>query len=137
MEAESLNFFTQQFKPSDIILIHPNPKWLWDALTHASNFHCEVVVVFHLWPGYPPYRDFLRGGHLPSFCLNKKLVFPHFKADSPCPAFTGIRNFPSCIFNVRFTGRVLFPCMLQAEGSIQGDCLLGGCYLCNPQCDGR
>ena len=137
VEAIGTNFFTQEFLTTDKILIHPHPKWLWDALTHASNFQCEVVAVLHLWQGYPPYRNFLRGGHLPSFCLNRKIVFPNFQADSPCPAFTGIRNFPTCVFDLRFTGRVLFPDMLQAEGSIRDDCLLGGCYLCNLPCDSQ
>ena len=137
VEAIGTNFFTQEFLTTDKILIHPHPKGVWDALTHASNFQCEVVVVLHLWQGYPPYRNLLRGGHLPSFCLNRKIVFPNFQADSPCPAFTGIRNFPTCVFDIRFTDRVLFPDMLQAEGSIRDDCLLGGCYLCTPPCDSQ
>ena len=65
VEAEGTNFFTREFSTTDKILLHPHPKWLWDALTHASNFQCEVVAVLHLWPGYPPYRNLLRGGHLP------------------------------------------------------------------------
>ena len=104
---------------------------LYDALTHASNFKCEVVVVMHLWQGYPPYRNFLRGGHLPDFCENVKVTKMDFKANSPAPAFSGLRNFSSCIFNIRFTGEVPFPIWLQMEGSQQGGCLLGGCYICD------
>ena len=99
--------------------------------SHASQFNCDAVVVMHLWAGYPPYRNFLQGGHLPSFCTNRKLVQVNFKADSPAPAFSGMRNFSTCIFNINFTGTESFQSMLQAEGSMQGDCLLGGCYSCN------
>merc|ERR1712243_260016 len=71
-----------------------------DALTNASHFKCKVVVVMHIWEGYPPYRNFLKGGHLPSFCHNITLINIEFKASSPAPAFTGIRNFSSCIFDI-------------------------------------
>ena len=81
--------------------------------------------------GLSPYRNFLRGGHLPTFCHNIKVVQIDFKARSPAPAFTGLRRFSSCIFAIKFTGGILFPDWLQAEGSQQGDCLLGGCYLCD------
>ena len=131
VEAEGTNFFTRKFSNSDTILLHPHPVMLYDALSHASQSNCDVVVVMHLWQGYPPYRNFLRGGHLPSFCTNRKLVQVNFKADSPAPAFSGMRNFSTCIFNINFTGTESFQSMLQAEGSMQGDCLLGGCYLCN------
>ena len=104
---------------------------LFNALTHASQFKCKVVVVMHLWIGYTPYRNLLRGGHLPKFCDNIQVVHIDFKASSPAPTFTGLRNFSSCIFNIEFTGGVFFPDWLQAEGSQQGDCLLGGCYVCD------
>ena len=104
---------------------------LYDALTHASHFKCKVVVVMHIWKGYPPYRNFLRGGHLPKFCTDIQMAQINFKASSPAPAFTGIRNFSSCIFTIEFTGRILFPDWLLAEGSQQGVCLLGGCYICD------
>ena len=109
IEAEGTDFFTQKFSSTDIILIHPHPLMLYNALTHASHYKCEVVVVMHLWQGYPPYRNFLRGGHLPTFCKNIKLAQIDFKAGSPAPAFTGLRNFSSCFFNISFTGEVLFP----------------------------
>ena len=82
---------------------------LYDALTHASHFKCKVVVVMHIWKGYPPYKNLLRGGHLPSFCHNVTLTKIDFKACSPAPAFTGIRNFSSCIFDIEFTGGILLP----------------------------
>ena len=104
---------------------------LYDTLTHASQFRCEVVVVMHLWAGYPPYRNFLRGCHLPNFCRDIKLTQIDFKAGSPAPAFTGLRNFQSCIFDISFTGEVPFPIWLQTEGSQQGDCLLGSCHVCD------
>ena len=131
IEVEGTNFFAQKFMTSDVILIHPHPLMLYDALTHAFQFKCKVVVVMHLWKGYPPYRNFLKGGHLPTFCHNIKVVQIDFKASSPAPAFTGLRSFSSCFFDIEFTGRILFPDWLQAEGSQQGDCLLGGCYLCD------
>ena len=131
VEAEGTDFFTQKFKSTDTILVHPHPLMLYNALTHASHYKCKVVVVMHLWKGYPPYRNFLRGGHLPNFCNNIQVVQINFKASSPAPAFTGLRNFSSCIFTIEFTGRVLFPDWLQAEGSQQGVCLLGGCYICD------
>ena len=109
----------------------PHPLMLFDALTHASHFKCKVVVVLHIWQGYPPYRNFLKGGHLPNFCTNIKVAQIDFKAGSPAPAFTGLRNFSSCFFEISFTGQVLFPDWLQAEGFQQGVCLLGGCYLCD------
>ena len=58
IEAEWTDFFTQKFKSSDIILIHPHPLMLFDALTHASHFKCKVVVVLHIWQGYPPTETF-------------------------------------------------------------------------------
>ena len=58
IEAEGTDFFTQKFSSSDIILIHCHPLMLYDALTHAFNSECEVVVVMHLWQGSPPYRNF-------------------------------------------------------------------------------
>ena len=131
VEAEGTDFFTQKFQSSDTILIHPHPLMLYDALTHVSHFKCKVVVVLHIWQGYPPYRNFLKGGHLPNFCTNIKVAQIDFKAGSPAPAFSGIRNFSSCFFEISFTGQVLFPDWLQAEGSQQGVCLLGGCYICD------
>jgi hypothetical protein len=131
VEAIGTDFFTQTFQSTDIILIHPHPLMLFDALTHASHFKCKVVVVMHIWEGYPPYKNFLRGGHLPSFCHNITLVNIDFKASSPAPAFTGIRNFSSCIFDIHFTGDLLLPDWLLAEDSQQGVCVLGGCYVCD------
>ena len=58
IEAEGTDFFTQKLSSSDVILIHCHPIMLYDAFTHASNFKCKVVVVMHLWRGYPPYRNF-------------------------------------------------------------------------------
>ena len=131
IEAEGTDFFTQKLCSSDVILIHCHSLMLYDVLTPASNFKCKVVVVLHLWQGYPPYRNFLRGGHLPYFCENIKLTRINFKAGSLAPAFTGLRNFSSCIFNIRFTGEVLFPIWLQTEGSQQEGCLLGSCFVCD------
>ena len=51
IEALATNFFTQKFKSTDIILIHPHPLMLFNALTHASQFKCKVVVVMYLWMG--------------------------------------------------------------------------------------
>ena len=67
IEAEGTDFFTQKFSSTNVILIHCHPLIPYDALTHASHFRCEVVVVMHLWQRYPPYRNFLREGHLPNF----------------------------------------------------------------------
>ena len=64
VEAEGTDFFIQKFQSTDIILIHPHPLMLFDALTHASQFKCKVVVVMHIWKGYPPYRNLLRGAIL-------------------------------------------------------------------------
>ena len=74
VEAEGTDFFTQKFQSSDIILIHPHPLMLFNELTHTSHFQCKVVVVLHIWQGYPPYRNFLKGGHLPNFCTNIKVA---------------------------------------------------------------
>ena len=104
---------------------------LYDALTHASHFKCKVVVVMHIWKGYPPYRNFLKVGHFLKFCTDIQMAQINFKASSPVPAFTRIRNFSSCIFTIEFTGRILFPDWLLAEDSQQRVCLLGGCYICN------
>ena len=73
----------------------------------------------------------LRGDHLPNFCENIKVTRINFKTGSPAPAYTGLRNFSSCIFNIRFTGEVLFPTWLQTKGSQQGGCLLGSCFICD------
>ena len=131
IEAVGTNFFTMKFTRSDVVLIHPHPCMLFNALRHICQFNCRAVVVMHLWAGYPPYRNFLLGGHLPSFCYNIKVVKIDFKANSPAPAFTGVRNFSSCIFNVDFTGTESLLTLLQSEGSRQGDCLLGGCHICD------
>ena len=131
VEAIGTDFFTQNFQSIDIVLIHPHPLKLYNALTHASHFKCKVVVVMHIWKGYPPYKNLLKGGHLPSFSHNITLAQIDFKACSPAPAFTGIRNFSSCIFDIEFTGEILFPDWLLAEDSQQGVCLLGGCYTCD------
>ena len=58
IEAEGTDFFTQKFSSTHVILIHTHPLLHYDAMTHASQFKCEVVVVMHLWAGYPPYRNF-------------------------------------------------------------------------------
>ena len=65
VEAEGTNFFTRKFVKTDIVLIHPHPLMLFNAILHISQFNCRAVVVMHLWPGYPPYRNLLMGGHLP------------------------------------------------------------------------
>ena len=49
---------------------------LYDALAHASQFKCKVVVVMHLWKGYPPYRNFLRGVTF----LNSVITLKWFKS---------------------------------------------------------
>ena len=131
LRLKGTDFFAKKCVTSDVILLHPHPLMLYDALTHASHYKCKVVVVMHLWRGYPPYKNLLRGGHLPTFCHNIKMAHIDFKACSPAPAFTGLRHFSSCIFDIEFTGKILLPEWLQAEGSPQGDCLLGGCYLCD------
>ena len=131
VEAVGTNFFTMKFTRSDVVLIHPHPCMLFNALRHICQFNCRAVVVMHLWPGYPPYRNFLLGGHLPSFCYNIKVVKIDFRAGSPAPAFTGVRNFSSCIFNMDCAGAVPLITLLQSEGSRQGDCLLGGCHICD------
>ena len=47
IEAEGTDFFTQKLSSSDVVLIHCHPIMLFDTLTHASIFKCEVVVVMH------------------------------------------------------------------------------------------
>ena len=69
VEAEGTNFFTRKFVSSDVVLFHPHPLMLFNAIQHISQFNCRVVVVMHLWIGYPPYRNFLLGGHLTIFLL--------------------------------------------------------------------
>ena len=93
VESSGMNFFTQRITPSDVVLIHTHPLMLFDALLHTSYFNCKVVAVMHLWAGYPSYRNLLLGGHLPSFCENLKVTKIDFKAWSPAPAFSGVRNF--------------------------------------------
>ena len=51
VEALGTDFFTQKFKSTDTILVHPHPLMLYDALTHASYYKCKVVVVMDLWTG--------------------------------------------------------------------------------------
>ena len=53
IEAEGTDFFTQKFSSTNVILIHCHPLKLYAALTHTSHFRCEVMVVMHLWQGYP------------------------------------------------------------------------------------
>ena len=130
VESEGMNFFTQSFVPSDTILIHSHPIMLYDALLHSRFFKCRVVVVMHLWAGYPPYRNLLSGGHLPTFCENLKLCKIDFKVWSPAPAFSGLRNFQRTIFNILFSGDLDLIKMLQTVGSTRGECLLGGCHIC-------
>ena len=50
VEVKDTNLFTRKFVDTDKIILHPHPNMLWDALSHASNFRCEVVAVMHLWP---------------------------------------------------------------------------------------
>ena len=50
IEAEGMDFFTPKFANTYIILLHPHPVMLYNALT--------VVVVMHIWQGYPPYTIF-------------------------------------------------------------------------------
>ena len=38
VEAEGKNLFTQKFIIPDILLLHPHPIMLYDALTHASLY---------------------------------------------------------------------------------------------------
>ena len=64
IEAEGTDFFTQKFSSTNVILIHCHLFMLFDALTHASHFKCEVVVIMHLWQGYPPLQKFLEGRSL-------------------------------------------------------------------------
>ena len=135
VEAAGVNFFTQRLLPSDVVLIHPHPSVLFDALLHASRFQCSCVVLMHIWPGYVHYRNLLCGGHLPSFCQNLTLVDVSFKARQPIPAFTGSRNFRSCIFNVDFNGLQDLVSMLSRCGDddlILDKCLTSGCFLCLP-----
>ena len=133
VESEGINFFTKKFTPSDTVLIHPHPIMLYDALLHTSYSKCKAVIVMHLWAGYHPYKSFLKGGHLPSFCTDRKVTRINFKAWSPVPAFSGLSNFKSVLFDVTFSGDTDLEKMLQAIGSMQGECLFGGCYLCSSE----
>ena len=49
IEVEGTNFLIQKFSSTDVILIHIHPLMLYYALTHTSQFNCEVIVVMHLW----------------------------------------------------------------------------------------
>ena len=87
----------------------------------------------HIWVGYPPYRNLLRGGHLPDFCLNVTQVDVDFKAFSPIPAFEVSGIFPSYVFDIVFDGvqnlhTKLTSCVVKTELE---SCLTKGCYLCN------
>ena len=124
VENSGTNFFMQRFVPSDTILIHTFYLMFHNALLHASYFKCKVVAVMHLWAGYPHYRNFLQGGHLPFFCENVKFTKISFKAWSPAPAFSGIRNFQSAIFNITFSGNSDLEEMLQSVGSKRGECCI-------------
>ena len=101
---------------------------LYDAVTHASQLKCEVVVVMTLWVGYPPYRNFLRGGHLPNSCTNRKLTHISFRAHSPTPAFTGLHNFYSCIFPIYSS---TFPIKSSDRRKHAGGLFTEGYYICN------
>ena len=105
---------------------------LFNALLHASRFNCRCVVLMHIWPGYIYYQNFLKGGHIPSFCQDIKVVDINFKARQPIPAFTGPRNFSSCIFNIDFDGLQDLKSKLSiCEDSFElVNCLTKGCYLC-------
>ena len=124
VENSGTNFFAQKLVSSDVVLIHPHPLMFFNALLHASYFRCKVVAVMHLWAGYPHYRNFLQGGYLPFFCENVKFTKISFKAWSPAPAFSGIRNFQSAIFNITFSGNSNLEEMLQSVGSKRGECCI-------------
>ena len=130
VESSGMNFLTQRLTPSDVVLIHTHPLMLFDALLHASYFNCKVVALMHLWAGYPSYKNLLLGGHLPLFCENLKVTKICFKDWSPAPAFSGVRNFQSAIFNILFSGNIDLVKLLQSVGSMRGECLLGGCHVC-------
>ena len=104
-----MDFLTQKFVNTDIILLHPHPVMLYNALTHASQFNCKVVVVMHIWQGYPPYKKFLRGGHLPYFCTDIKLTHLH-------PPLQDYVTFLSAYSIYSFQGRFFFLlCFRQKE----------------------
>ena len=61
VESAGTDFFLQRLSPSDVVLLHLHPCVLFNALLHASRFKCRCVVLMHIWVGYPPYRNLLRG----------------------------------------------------------------------------
>ena len=108
---------------------------MFNALLHASRFQCRCVVLMHIWPGYIYYQNFLKGGHILSFCQNVTKVDVNFKAHQPILAFTGPHNFRSYIFNIDFDGlQDLKTKLSSCEDKFELDnCLMEGCYLCyNP-----
>ena len=89
----------------------------------------------HFWPGYIYYQNFLKGGHLPSFCQNVTKVDVKFEARQPIPAFSGSRHYCSYIFNINFDGlQDLKSKLSSCEDKYELDnCLMEGCYMCcNP-----
>ena len=74
-----------------------------------------------------PLPKFPKGRSTAVILYNGKLAYINLNVGSPTPAFTGVRNFPTCIFYINFRGLEFLKSMLQAEGSMQGDCLPGGC----------
>ena len=51
IEAEGTDLFTQIFDTTYVILFHTHPLMLYNAMNHASQFKCEVVVVLNLSAG--------------------------------------------------------------------------------------
>ena len=127
VEAAGTDFFQQSIQADEIVLIHPHPRMLVPALRHAARFGCKCVVVFHLWRTLSSTYVIIKGGHLPKLARNIHICRPNFQGGEKSPAFWGVRDFLTIIFDLQFLPNLSLE---QQLGEKHSDCLFSGCYYC-------
>ena len=128
VESAGTDFFQQSIGLSEKVLIHPHPRMLIPALRHAARYGCKCVVVFHLWRTLASTFVILKGGHLPKLATNIHVCKPNFKGGEKSPAFWGVREFLTIIFDLELSPSLTLEEQLKEKTTY---CLFSGCSYCS------
>ena len=129
IEALGQDFFQQSWSKDEIVLIHPHPKMLIPALSHAHQFGAKMVVVLHMWRNLHSTFLLMRGGHLPKLAKAALICRPNFKGGEKSPAFWGVRSFDTVIFELTLDPRLPFNQQLVLTTGLDS-CMHQGCRIC-------
>jgi len=120
----------QSWSAEEVVLLHPHPKMLVPALHHALKFGARLVVVLHCWRNLCSTYLLMRGGHLPAIAVDAIVCRPNFLGGEKAPAFRGVRNFDTVIFDITLNPNLPLEEQLTPSTGLES-CILQGCWYCS------